>query len=536
MKAIRIQNLRSLVDTGFIELRPLTILLGKNSSGKSSFLRCLPLLRQSIETTTTGPVLWYGQLVDFGSFQEALAEQCSDRTISFGFSFELPAMRNPTVNSSIFEERRRLGQRRLLREEMLFKKTPIELSLVLSEDRNKGVTWTSGCEMRIAGEHIIKLTMKPGGIVSHLQVNNTVLTDSTTRFQTIARRNSLFPTIVDPDSRLSHSPYREGLFFVQLFSYVRNLVRSNTKDNTIFKILESIHIDTSEGMLERMRDIDDTLTWKKLTNNWSVDNPEFIRLRDLFIADLINFLLMQCDEYVTGFASKNRYIAPVRATAERYYRVQDLAVDEVDSQGFNLPMFLRNLTEFESVRFSKWLEENFGFGLEVSASSGHISLRLRNAGSNEAFNLADQGFGYSQIMPVLTQLWSVIDNRRWRKSWRKSPFLQDGSIPLTLSIEQPELHLHPRLQAQLVDAFITAIATARDRNLDLRLILETHSQTIVNRIGERIGYRHLAEQDVKIVVFDKKTANDPTQVRTSSYDENGYLQDWPIGFFEPDPV
>ena len=69
MIKLRIRNLRSLEDTGPIELRPLTLLVGKNSSGKSTLLRVLPLLRQSIEVDTAGPLLWFGRYVDFGSFR-----------------------------------------------------------------------------------------------------------------------------------------------------------------------------------------------------------------------------------------------------------------------------------------------------------------------------------------------------------------------------------------------------------------------------------------------------------------------------------
>ena len=70
MRAIRLRSIRSLSDTGFVELRPLTILVGRNSSGKSTFLRILPLLRQSVEARTTGPIQWYGDYVDFGGFEE----------------------------------------------------------------------------------------------------------------------------------------------------------------------------------------------------------------------------------------------------------------------------------------------------------------------------------------------------------------------------------------------------------------------------------------------------------------------------------
>ncbi len=60
MEAIRIQNLRSLKDTGLIELKPITLLLGRNSSGKSTFLRTFPLLRQAYETATSGGIIWNG--------------------------------------------------------------------------------------------------------------------------------------------------------------------------------------------------------------------------------------------------------------------------------------------------------------------------------------------------------------------------------------------------------------------------------------------------------------------------------------------
>ena len=49
MDSIRIQNLRSLKDSGRIEIRPLVLLVGANSSGKSTFLRTFPLLKQSLE-------------------------------------------------------------------------------------------------------------------------------------------------------------------------------------------------------------------------------------------------------------------------------------------------------------------------------------------------------------------------------------------------------------------------------------------------------------------------------------------------------
>ncbi|WP_406569170.1 AAA family ATPase [Aeromonas caviae] len=57
MKAIRIKNLRCFNDTGYIEIKPINLLIGLNSTGKSSFARVFPLLKQSIERYQ---VLYYG--------------------------------------------------------------------------------------------------------------------------------------------------------------------------------------------------------------------------------------------------------------------------------------------------------------------------------------------------------------------------------------------------------------------------------------------------------------------------------------------
>jgi AAA15 family ATPase/GTPase len=88
MDSIKIERLRCLSDTGFIELKPITVLLGQNSSGKSTFLRVFPLLKQSVESRTTGPILWNGRLVDFGGYEDA-HQNDSDEDISFSFKFKI---------------------------------------------------------------------------------------------------------------------------------------------------------------------------------------------------------------------------------------------------------------------------------------------------------------------------------------------------------------------------------------------------------------------------------------------------------------
>ena len=93
MDKIQIKGLRSLTDTGIVELKPINIVVGANSSGKSTFLRSFPLLRQSIEKRTRGPILWNGDLVDFESFRTAVHNSESsgkvENEIEFKFKFDV---------------------------------------------------------------------------------------------------------------------------------------------------------------------------------------------------------------------------------------------------------------------------------------------------------------------------------------------------------------------------------------------------------------------------------------------------------------
>src|SRR3982751_6200493 len=90
LNAIRVRNLRSLHDTGLIRIRPITILVGENSSGKSTFLRTFPLLKQSAETNTRSSILWFGKYVDFGDFDQAKARTSKSKEIIFSFEIAMP--------------------------------------------------------------------------------------------------------------------------------------------------------------------------------------------------------------------------------------------------------------------------------------------------------------------------------------------------------------------------------------------------------------------------------------------------------------
>jgi predicted ATPase len=204
-----------------------------------------------------------------------------------------------------------------------------------------------------------------------------------------------------------------------------------------------------------------------------------------------------------------------------------LALDEVDHRGMNLAMFIKNMTRTETEKFQIWTENHFGFKPIITGREGHVSIQIQTKSNDELTNLADSGFGYSQILPIITQLW-VLTQKRTKQNVR---LRFNNYNTQTFIIEQPELHLHPAMQAQMINAFIAAINAAKKINLDLKIIFETHSRTIIDTLGRLIDEEEsINHEDINICVVNKHSNN--SSITSSCFDENGYLENWPFGFFE----
>lgn len=528
MDAVRLKNLRNLEDTGFIKIKPITFLLGSNSSGKSTFLRSFPLISQSVAARTTGPILWYGNLVDFGSFSEVLNNKSSTKEISLFYNFKIPNSSNKNINNYWY----RLYQALPIIEDI---DTVVELKMTTEEER-QGITVCKGIYISLSGHHIV-IEIGLNGEITKFTVNETNFLTQGLQLRT-DQSGSFIPQLFKvKDERddidtlyYSYTRSRNSLFLENLAKKVKELVHHKTSREKIALLMKSFGLGSSKKMLLNMKflAVKGGQTWKKKVDQWDENNLDYKYLRDLIIANSILNICAACDDYISTFGYNISYIGPVRATAERYYRSQDLAVNDVDSQGKNLAMFIRNLNNDEQIDFANWTKKNLGFSVIVRSSGDHISLKIIEDNLHNEINLADTGFGFSQVLPILTQLW-WLGKKSNRLNYR-------SFIPLVFAIEQPELHLHPKLQAFLADSFITAVKSAKELGIDLRLIIETHSETIINRFGHQIANKNLDRDDINVVLFERKELDNSVSIRVSYYNEEGFLINWPLGFFEPEMI
>jgi len=120
------------------------------------------------------------------------------------------------------------------------------------------------------------------------------------------------------------------------------------------------------------------------------------------------------------------------------------------------------------------------------------------------FNLIDVGYGVSQALPVL------VDTLR-----RASPFE-------TFLIQQPEVHLHPKAQAELGSFFAKQAGARR------RFIIETHSDHLVDRIRMEIRRQQLTPDDVSLLYFERKKSG--ATIHNMELDTDGSIVDPPPGF------
>ena len=519
--SIRIQNVRSLADTGHVRLLPLTLLVGRNSSGKSTFLRSFPLLRQSVERETTGPILWFGSLVDFGSHETAVRKEAVDEGIRLTFRARLSP--TPAGNPFLFGD-----------VEELLDPVEAEVEIGLESVGEDGKTVATTCQLRVGDDEadltfmddeVIKFIVNGADILKTVgpyivsQGNGlvpVVLPVRRTKRADGAVQQTVDPRVILPRFRTATNP----LFYGNTSAYNRDAAANN------------ISYGKPESILKSMQTASEVPSWKRRIGDLTTSSPKFERIRSLVFVRAIPHLLRLVDTAITELAVSVSYSSPLRAAAERYTRKQDLAVDEIDPGGSNLVMYLRSLSQTEARAFREWTQEHLGFGVVPESIRDHVSLNI-DIGGDQSYNLTDMGFGYSQVLPIVAQIWDRTEGPGRRRS-STNRYLRGRSRTVVFAIEQPELHLHPALQAKVAELLVRTAALSRKANVRVVFIVETHSSVIVNRIGQLIAEGDsLKAPSAQVLLFDAKTPS-LSAVRNSTFDERGVLSDWPYGFFEPD--
>jgi hypothetical protein len=218
------------------------------------------------------------------------------------------------------------------------------------------------------------------------------------------------------------------------------------------------------------------------------------------------------------------HLGPLRSYPERHYVSWGTEKDYVGDEGelTTQAIFLRSEL-IDSI--NAWFKI-FEIPYEVAISSfgdsvvGEIiSLNLKDRTSGVLVGPSDVGFGIGQLLPIIVQ-----------------GLISDGQA---ICVEQPEIHLHPRLQAHIADFLIDTAVLNRDSlgppqtgRHPNQWIVETHSEALMLRLQRRIREKQMKAEDISVLYVAPDDDGSSTVVRLRLDESGDFIDPWPDGFFE----
>ena len=394
MSARRFKSWR---DTGDIDLRPITGFFGANSSGKTSLLQLLLLLKQTAASADRRQVLDLGgdrnALISLGLIKDIFFNHESDQTMSLRFDWRLNGRRlNPSDP------------------------THPDRSLFSSD-------WMSfQSEIALRGEHPYVKRLEYAAKDAHV-----AMTSSTARGSRVDPEYKLEATVKgDSDFLTRRGPGRAWPlppptkcygFPDEVSAYFRNA-----------DFVSELELELERQFGNRLFYLGPLRNYPKRQYTWQGSHPSDVGPSGESAVDAL-------------LASRRRGKTNTRRLDKRGWAIRRITMEE------HVAAWLKDLELISSFEVER-----------ISQDADIYRVRVTRSQDSTAVLLTDVGFGASQILPVLVLL----------------AYVDEGS---TVLLEQPEIHLHPAVQAGLADIIVEAATVRR-----VQVIVESHSEHLLRRL------------------------------------------------------
>ncbi len=528
MDRIKFQNYKAF-ESGEIELCPLTLLLGANSSGKSSILHLLLMLEQTIncQDNLKSAFKANGHSVSMGEDINLLKDMnrqsnmvleidvtpsvfiseiksfhnLLNQSVMLGFMNNLK--NNSPKNFKAFERLSREWMEQITKTEdnksVDIAKTYLEIVSKENDNLLSYLLETEVAKERVRSEWWKKYTVEE---------LNQMINDLGACIKTFEEEFKEVPSFVSLKYVLGYNKTQRKLKVKECSIIVdnRELLAISSMRNRL-TLTSGVYDNVCIERLMGHNTISGIFNGLSLNILNDMKSPF-----EVYIEKIFNEAFKSASHF---FSETNiNYIGPLRATPQRYYFLD--GSNTISTFGYRsgerIAEILKGSKDIDNM-VNEWMM-HFGLNVKVKEFKDVIhKIKVRQNSLN--LDLPDVGFGVSQILPILI----------------------DGVLfgdDTTTIMEQPEIHLHPKMQAELADFFINVVKRNNNdtKGTTRRYVIETHSEYIMKRIRRRIAEGMIAPEDVAIYFVEprnKKLKKEAKIIRT--FVENDGTIEWPEDFY-----
>lgn len=524
-------NFKSITSNKYVSLKPITIFCGVNSIGKSSILQSKLLISQSLSSrlipfrveSVKYPQIFIfeGNKCHLQNYKNIIFENNIDNKLKFSWVYDL---KNRNVQVDL--------QCKYIEEPKLFTGgfPIVEKFIIKTEEKGHKKCLEANIVEDDYRLYNISLMNFDDELIAHLFRNSYMFS-----FKRYRKELDGYPMshYIRDDDKLINTLKKLGVSK----KILRNL---NNITNVVFRFNSIIprNVKLQESEIQKHIELDEfsklILLKKKLTNQKLINRLKKINLHSF--EDIIQNFFISNLEPLLRYYYNLLYIGPLREEPKRFYLFSDLNLLDIGLKGENTAqvLILTQNSQIDSVklekingefRFSKkkkkslisslneWLKIMKLPKIKPTQTMDLISKLMMNYSDSQpkesSVAIPDVGFGLSQVLPVLVEVLRMESGK-------------------SIILEQPEIHLHPRMQGDLAD-FILCNA-----QLNKKFIIETHSEHFIKRLCLRIA--QFKEIDlsklISIYFLVSNTNKKGADIVDVQIDEFGRIKNWPIGFFD----
>jgi predicted ATPase len=542
INTIHLGNFKAFAETQAIPVKPITLIFGANSAGKSSIIHSLALLHEALHTgeldifrTKIG-----GSSIDLGGFRQYIHRRQAHRRLDFRLA----------LNAQKFQGRLKelLGPAAEIT-------TCVNIGMPLDDqDQPKpGATpHVVSYELESDGDTLLRMSRRPAGhyaldqlsyrhpvilkIITALLKGFTTITSDLTEDDIANLEDPIADIIADLRASM-------GAFFPKGLKDHSKKDKPKTRQLSLFPVSKGYrHEDLAKALRFFLpRTLDEIIREISTLIESEIDRMQYLGPLRSYPPRHIAFSENEDHNWLAGGGyawDVVRRDSGVRNKVNSWLGDKDLLSTPYELSIKNLLTIDDLEADYDQI-ISK-LEEDFttenedGYGgdlfgylyadvmQKIKEQEGNLAniqeLILIDRRTDTQVSHRDVGIGISQVMPILV-----------------SAYASKNEI---IAIEQPEIHLHPKLQAELGDLFISSALNGNGN----KFILETHSEHLILRILRRIreatrqqngGRPKICPDDIALLYIDGTPKG--STVQELRVDERGRLIDQcPGGFFEED--